>query len=85
MSDAKWETIEIQIDEELKQQVEKLIAPVGLTMERLLQMFFEWLVNPNTTEKAAAWLLKAKRKFKIRNERMLNDEKSVGIYKGCKQ
>lgn len=60
MSDKKWETIEIQIDEELKQQVEKLIAPMGLTMERLIQMFFEWLVNPDTTEEAIAWLLKAK-------------------------
>jgi len=60
MSDTKWETIEIQIDEELKQQVEKLIAPMGLTMERLIQMFFEWLVNPDTTEEAVAWLLKAK-------------------------
>lgn len=61
MSDTKWETIEIQIDEELKQQVEKLIAPMGLTMERLIQMFFEWLVNPDTTEEAVAWLLKAKK------------------------
>ena len=60
MSDKKWETIEIQIHEELKQQVETLIAPMGLTMERLIQMFFEWLVNPDTTEEAVAWLLKAK-------------------------
>lgn len=60
MDEENWEVIEIQIDEELRRKVEELITPMGLTMERLLQLFFEWLVHPDTTEEAIAWLLKAK-------------------------
>lgn len=60
MSEKKWDIIEVEIDKELKRQVEEIIHPMGLTLERLLQMFFEWLVNPDTTEEAVAWLLKAK-------------------------
>ena len=60
MDEKNWEVVEIQIDEELRCKVEELIIHMGLTMERLLQLFFEWLVHPDTTEEAIAWLLKAK-------------------------
>ena len=60
MDERNWEVIEIQIDEELKCKVEEIITPMGLTMERLLQLFFEWLVHPDTTKEAVAWLLKAR-------------------------
>ena len=60
MDEENCEVVEIQIDEELRRKVEELIIPMGLTMERLLQLFFEWLVHPDTTEEAIAWLLKAK-------------------------
>jgi len=66
MDEKNWETIEIQIDEELQRQVEEIIAPMGLTMERLLRMFFEWLVHPDTTKEAVAWLLKAKAEIQER-------------------
>ena len=57
--DKKWITIEVEIDEDLKRQVEELISPMGLTLERLLQMLLDWLVNLST-EEAVAWLLSAK-------------------------
>lgn len=57
--DKKWITIEVEIDEDLKRQVEELISPMGLTLERLLQMLLDWLVSLST-EEAVAWLLKAK-------------------------
>ena len=60
MDEENCEVVEIQIDEELRRKVEELIIPMGLTMERLLQLFFEWLVHPDTTEEAIAWLIKAK-------------------------
>ena len=60
MDEKTWEVIEIQIDEELKRKVEEIITPMGLAMERLLQLFFELFVHPDTTEEAIAWLLKAK-------------------------
>jgi len=43
MDEENCEVVEIQIDEELRRKVEELIIPMGLTMERLLQLFFEWL------------------------------------------
>ena len=57
--DKKWITIEVEIDEDLKRQVEELISPMGLTLERLLQMLLDWLVSLST-EEAVFWLLKAK-------------------------
>lgn len=57
--DKKWITIEVEIDEDLKRQVEELISPMGLTLERLLQMLLDWLVSLST-EEAVSWLLKAK-------------------------
>ena len=57
--DKKWVTIEVEIDEDLKRQVEELISPMGLTLEQLLQMLLKWLVSLST-EEAVAWLLNAK-------------------------
>ena len=57
--DKKWITIDVEIDEDLKRQVEELISPMGLTLERLLQMLLDWLVSLST-EEAVSWLLKAK-------------------------
>ena len=57
--DKKWITIEVEIDEDLKRQVEELISPMGLTLEQLLQMLLKWLVNLSA-EEVVAWLLNAK-------------------------
>ena len=54
------ETIEIEVDAELLRQVEELIRPMGINMEQLIQMFFSWVVNPNTREEAITQLLKWK-------------------------
>jgi len=53
-------TVEVEVDVELLRQVEKLIEPMGITVEQLLVRFFEWLVHPDTTEEAVALLLKWK-------------------------
>ena len=54
------ETIEIEVDAELLRQVEELIQPMGINMEQLIQMFFSWVVDPNTREEAITQLLKWK-------------------------
>lgn len=59
MNDTKLVSVEVEIDEDLKRQVEELIYPMGLTLERLLQMLLEWLVNLSA-EEAVVWLLGAK-------------------------
>ena len=56
----KLETIEIEVDAELLRQVEELIQPMGINMEQLIQMFFSWVVDPNTREEAITELLKWK-------------------------
>lgn len=56
----KLETIEIEVDAELLRQVEELIQPMGINMEQLIQMFFSWVVDPNTREEAITQLLKWK-------------------------
>lgn len=53
----RTEIIEIEVDAELLEQVNRIIEPMGLTPERLIQLFFEWLVNPDTQAEAIAWLL----------------------------
>ena len=60
MKDDNLVTIEVEIDAELLRQVKELIEPMGITVEQLLERFFEWLVHPDTTEEATAWLLKWK-------------------------
>lgn len=53
----RTEIIEIEVDAELLEQVNRTIEPLGLTPKRLIQLFFEWLVNPDTQAEAIAWLL----------------------------
>jgi len=53
----RTEIIEIEVDAELLEQVNRIIEPMGLTPKRLIQLFFEWLVNPDTQAEAIAWLL----------------------------
>lgn len=63
MHEENMETIEIQIDTDLLDQLLSVITPMGLTPEQLIQSFFEWCVNPDTKEDAMAWLLKCKEEF----------------------
>lgn len=51
------EIIEIEVDANLLEQVNRIIEPMGLTPEQLIQLFFEWLVNPDSQAEAIAWLL----------------------------
>ena len=53
----RTEIIEIEVDAELLEQVNRIIEPMGLTPERLIRLFFEWLGNPDTHAEAIAWLL----------------------------
>ena len=53
----RTEIIEIEVDAELLEQVNRIIEPMGLTPKRLIQLLFEWLVNPDTRAEAIAWLL----------------------------
>ena len=59
----EYETVEIEVDELLKAQVEKVIKPLGWTLEQLIVRFLEWLVNPDTQEEAVAWLMNAKKEL----------------------
>lgn len=53
----RTEIIEIEVDADLLAQVNRIIEPMGFTPERLIQLFFEWCVNPDTKEDAVEWLL----------------------------
>jgi len=50
------ETIEIEIDSELLQAVEKLIQPYGITAAQLVELFFKWCVE--CPEEAKEYLLR---------------------------
>lgn len=54
------QTIEIEGNAELLRQAKELIQPMGINMEQLIQMFFSWVVDPNTREEAITQLLKWK-------------------------
>ena len=60
ITEENLEIIEIEVDAELLRQVEELIQPMGINMEQLIQMFFSWVVDPNTREEAITQLLKWK-------------------------
>ena len=60
MDEKRYETVEIQIDAELLEQLKKVIAPMGLTPEMLAVQFFEFCVKPATQEQAISLLLKWK-------------------------
>ena len=42
MDEKRYETVEIQIDAELLEQLKKVIAPMGLPPEMLAVQFFEF-------------------------------------------
>ena len=60
MDEKRYEAVEIQVDAELLKQLEKVIPPMGLTLEMLVVKFFEFCVNPATQEQAISLLLKWK-------------------------
>lgn len=60
MDEKQYELVEIQVDAELLEQLEAVIAPMGLTPEMLAVKFFEFCVNPATQELAISLLLKWK-------------------------
>lgn len=57
MDKDNMEVIEIEVDSDLLEQLKELLTPMGLTPEELVQMFFEWCVDPETRDDAMAWLL----------------------------
>lgn len=60
MDEKRYELVEIQVDAELLEQLEKIIAPMGLTPEMLIVKFFEFCADPATQELAISLLLKWK-------------------------
>lgn len=50
------ETIGIEIDSELLQEVEKLIQPYGITATQLVELFFKWCAE--CPEEAKEYLLR---------------------------
>ena len=60
MDEKRYELVEIQVDAELLEQLEAVIAPMGLTPEMLAVKFFEFCVDPATQELAISLLLKWK-------------------------
>ena len=60
MDEKQYELVEIQVDAELLEQLEAVIAPMGLTPEMLAVKFFEFCVDPATQELAISLLLKWK-------------------------
>ena len=42
---AKTEIIEIEIDDELQKQVEDILKPMGLTIEELINLMLNWIVE----------------------------------------
>lgn len=47
-----YETIRVEIDEEVYHQAEQILEANHLTMEQAIQMFFQWVVqNPNEVKK----------------------------------
>ena len=48
MDEKQYEIVEIQVDAELLERLEAVIAPMGLTPEMLIVKFFEFCVDPAT-------------------------------------
>ena len=47
-----YETINVEIDEEVYHQAEQILAANHLTMEQAILMFFQWVVqNPDEARK----------------------------------
>lgn len=59
----EYETVEIEVDSIVLEQLKEIITPMGLTPEELIVQFFKWCVNPDTQEEAISWLKKAKEEY----------------------
>ena len=59
MDEKRYELVEIQVDAELLEQLEAVIAPMGLTPEMLIVKFFEFCADPATQKLAISLLLKS--------------------------
>lgn len=47
-----YETIKVEIDEEVYHQAEQILEANHLTMEQAIRMFFQWVVqNPDEAKK----------------------------------
>lgn len=47
-----YETIKVEIDEEVYHQAEQILAASHLTMEQAIRMFLQWVVqNPDEAKK----------------------------------
>ena len=47
-----YETIKVEIDEEVYHQAEQILAASHLTMEQTIRMFLQWVVqNPDEAKK----------------------------------
>lgn len=47
-----YETIKVEIDEEVYRQAEQILAASHLTMEQAIRMFLQWVVqNPDEAKK----------------------------------
>ena len=66
----QYELVEIQVDAELLEQLEAVIAPMGLTPEILAVKFFEFCVDPATQELAISLLLKWKAEQEAEGENL---------------
>ena len=70
MDEKRYELVEIQVDAELLEQLEAVIAPMGLTPEMLAVKFFEFCVDPATQELAISLLLKWKAEQEAEGENL---------------
>ena len=57
-------TISAEVDTELLEKLNAIIAPMGLTPEILFARFLEWCVAPKTRDEAMTWLLKCKEELR---------------------
>lgn len=66
MDDGKV-TVTIEVDAELLAQVTELLRPYGMTPEDLVVKFFEYCVDPKTSNHAIELLKKWKEEFMSEN------------------
>lgn len=69
MDEKRYELVEIQVDAELLEQLEAVIAPMG-PPEMLAVKFFEFCVDPATQELAISLLLKWKAEQEAEGENL---------------
>lgn len=41
----RYETIKVELDEELYFQAQQILEQEGITMEQAVQLFFQWIVD----------------------------------------